>query len=397
MRTSGVWCASVALLVAVALAGACAPAPGRGGEAPAAPASKPAAAAPKPAAAASKAAPQAPATSFAGKTVTILVPYTAGGTADVHARQLAMFLGKHIPGNPTVVVQNMPGAGGILGENWVYNAAPRDGTVIGQFVFPSIHTQSMFHPEEVQFELAKLRWLGGVGEPTVTYARPELGIKSGEELPRVTQKIFIGDTSPDSTRGMLARLLLRLLEKDHQFITGYGSSADMRAALRRGELHLTWEGMTAYSQSVKSLAEQGLVVPVAQDGVLQDGQIVRHPLLPDLPTYAEVAVRARGEAVKQRIEYRAMELVASIRAILQGWVYAPTVPDATYATMAGAFESMLADEEFLQGYEKLVGFKPLFLDSAQTQRLAESVAGLLQREPDAIEILRQLSKEASGN
>src|SRR5581483_900964 len=224
-------------------------------------------------------------TSFAGKTVTVLVPYTAGGSADVIARQMVLLLGKHIPGEPSVVVQNMPGAGGIVGENWVYNIAPKDGTVVGQFVFPSIVAQSLFHTEAIQFELGKLRWLAGVSEPTVLYVSPDLGIKTAEELPRVTQRIFIGDSSPDSTRGMLGRLVLKILEKDHQFVTGYGSSGDMRAAIRRGELSMVAEGLSAYSQAAKPLAEQGIIVPLAQDGVIQDGKIVRDPRLADLPTY----------------------------------------------------------------------------------------------------------------
>ena len=98
--------------------------------------------------------------SFKGNTVAILIPYSVGGAADIMARQMLPFIGKQIPGNPTTIIKNMPGGGGIVGENWVHNSAPADGTVIGQF--STSVTDTIFKPGKVKFELAKLQWLGGV-------------------------------------------------------------------------------------------------------------------------------------------------------------------------------------------------------------------------------------------
>ncbi len=126
--------------------------------------------------------------SFKGKTVAILIPYTVGGSADIMARQMLPFMGKHIPGNPTMIIKNMPGGGGIVGENWVYNVAPKNGTVIGQF--STSITDSLFKPKKIKFDLAKLRWLGGVRETTVAFVHVDLGIRRAEDLPKVTKKIF---------------------------------------------------------------------------------------------------------------------------------------------------------------------------------------------------------------
>ena len=112
--------------------------------------------------------------SFKGKTVAILIPYSVGGAADIMARQMLPFIGKQIPGNPTTIIKNMPGGGGIVGENWVYNSAPADGTIIGQF--STSVTDTIFKPDKVKFELAKLQWLGGVRETTVTFVSKDLGI-----------------------------------------------------------------------------------------------------------------------------------------------------------------------------------------------------------------------------
>ena len=381
--------ASVSLLVAMGLAGSCAPAAPRA-EAPSAPAPR----APAPRAEAPRAAaPAAPAVSFAGKTVSILIPYTVGGAADIMARQMLPFMGKHFPGDPSVIVQNMPGAGGIVGENWVYNVAPRDGTVIGQF--STALADAIFAPEKVQFDLAKLRWLGGVSETTVAFVHTSLGIKNAEELLQVSKPIFLGESSAQSTRGMNPRLLLRLLEKDHKFVAGYGSSGDTRAALRRGELNMAVDSLSGYFPAVKPMIEEGVVVPLAQEGRIQDGQIVRDPRLPDVPTYTELAVKLKGEAIKQRPEYQALEVLARMGGIQRGWVYAPGVPEGTFAAMAAAFDKVLADPELLQTFEQTVGFKPIVLTGAEAQRIVASVVNLLQTYPDGLEILRRLAQETA--
>src|SRR5262249_26986685 len=119
----------------------------------------------------------------------------------------------------------------------------------------------------------------------------------------------------------------------------------------------------------------------------------RDPRLPDVPTYTELAVKLKGEAVKQRPEYRALELLARMGGIQRGWVYAPGVPEGTVVAMAAALEAPLADPELLQAYERIVGFRPMVLSGAQAQTIVDSVLNLTQASPDALDLLRRLAQE----
>ena len=329
--------------------------------------------------------------SFKGKTVAILIPYSVGGAADIMARQMLPFIGKQIPGNPTTIIKNMPGGGGIVGENWVYNSAPADGTIIGQF--STSVTDSIFKPKKVKFELAKLQWLGGVRETTVTFVSKDLGITKGTELAGLKKKIFFGTTSIQSPRSMLPRLLLKILDQDHKLVTGYGSSGDMRAAIRRGELNMTNDSQSGYFAAVLPMVEEGAVVPLAQEGTVQDGKIIRDPRLPDLPTYYEIVQEIKGESVKKDPNYRAMELLAYLGGVRRGWVYAARVPKDVFNTTAASFDRFLKDKEMIAHFKKAIGFDLVSLNAAAAQSIIDKVVEIQKRDPEALEILKAMAQK----
>ncbi len=329
--------------------------------------------------------------SFKGKTVSILIPYTVGGAADIMARQMLPFMERQIPGKPTVIIKNMPGGGGIVGENWVYNSAPQNGTVIGQF--STAVTDTIFKPEKTKFDLAKLRWLGGVRETTVAFMSKDLGITQGIELANVKQKIFLGTSSLQSTRSMLPRLFMRILGIDHKVVTGYGSSGDMRAAIRRGELNVTNDSQSGYFAAVIPMVEEGVVIPIAQEGTVKDGKIVRDPRLPDLPTYFELLLQIKGDAVKKTPDYRAMELLAFMAGVRRGWVYAPGVPNQVFDTMAASFDRFLKDPEMIAHFQKAIGFKLVSLNAQGAQAIVDKVVKLQKKDPESLAILEELARK----
>ncbi|MDE0214690.1 MAG: tripartite tricarboxylate transporter substrate-binding protein [Deltaproteobacteria bacterium] len=329
--------------------------------------------------------------SFKGKTVAILIPYSVGGAADIMARQMLPFIGKQIPGNPTTIIKNMPGGGGIVGENWVYNSAPADGTIIGQF--STSVTDTIFKPDKVKFELAKLQWLGGVRETTVTFVSKDLGITKGTELGGVKKKLFFGTTSIQSPRSMIPRLLLKILGKDHKLVTGYGSSGDMRAAIRRGELNMTNDSQSGYFAAVLPMVEEGAVVPIAQEGTVQDGKIIRDPRLPDLPTYYEIVLELKGESVRKDPNYRAMELLAYLGGVRRGWVYAARVPKNVFDTMAASFDRFLKDKEMSAHFKKAIGFDLVSLNAPAAQSIIDKVVEIQKRDPEALEILKAMAQK----
>jgi tripartite-type tricarboxylate transporter receptor subunit TctC len=330
--------------------------------------------------------------SFAGKTITILIPYSVGGAADIMARVMLPFMAKHFPGNPTVIINNMPGGGGLLGENWVYNAAPKDGTVIGQF--STVFTDAILQPDKAKFDLSGLRWLGGVKETTVAFVHTNLGVKNAEDLPKSGKKIFFGETGIQSPRGMFARLFMKMLGIDHKVVTGYGSSGDMRAAMLRGELNMTNDTLSGYRKAVLPMVKEGLVVPMAQEGTIKDGKVIRYPDLPDIPTYTELLVKLKGEGIRQKAEFRALELLLGTRAIQRGWVYVAGVPNQIFEAMVVAFEKFLKDPEMEKAYEKAVGLKPVTLNSTQAQQIASSVVEIVKKDREALAVLKELARKA---
>lgn len=375
----------VALLVGFALALACAPTASPGS----ASAPKPAAEAPRPAAAAARSAARAPATSFQGQTVKVIVPYTPGGAADIMMRQFQSIFAKHLPGSPTVIVENRPGAGGIVGEMWVYELAPKDGTVIGQF--STVFADVLFTPEQAPIDPTKLQWLGSVAETQVTFVRSDLGVHNARELMASGQKIQVGDNSPQSTRGIPPRLFLGLIGLDYNFVSGYGSSGDQRLALQRGELNMTQDTLSGYAASVVPMIRQGEVIPIAQTGQIRDGQVVRDPRVPDVPTYLEALVELKGEAVKNTIEYRAIELMVYMNAISRGWVYPPGVPEETVAAVRDAIGRALDDPELRDTYKKSVGIDIVWMSGAETQAASDAIVQRFKNSPDVLNRLKELA------
>jgi tripartite-type tricarboxylate transporter receptor subunit TctC len=377
----------VTLVLGFALALACAPAAGPGPGSGSAP--KPAAEAPRPAAPAARAAARAPATSFQGQTVTVVVPYTAGGAADIMMRQFAPTMAKYLPGNPNVIVENRPGAGGIVGEMYVYELAPKDGKVIGQF--STVFADVLFTPDQAPIDLQKLQWLGSVAETHVTFVRADLGVRNARELMESGKKIQVGDNSPQSTRGIPPRLFLGLLGVEYNFVSGYGSSGDMRLALQRGELNMTQDSLSGYVPSVTPMVRAGEVVPIAQTGWFQGGQVIRDPRVPDVPTYLELLVDLKGEAVKNTVEYRAIELIAYMNGIQRGWVYPPGVPEETVAAVREAIAKAIDDPELREQYQKAVGIDIVSMSGAETQAASDAIVQRFKNSPDVLNRLKELA------
>jgi tripartite-type tricarboxylate transporter receptor subunit TctC len=370
----------VLLVLTVLLPAACA--------APAAPAASPS----KPAAAAA-ATPAAPAVSFQGKTITIVVPYTSGGSSDIMTRLFAPTFAQYLPGNPNVVVQNMPGAGGLVGENWVYNVAPKDGLTILHTA--TIVTHALFDPEQVQYEIPRFQWLASVTEGAVAFGSKDLGVRSLKELVGSGKHVYYGETSPASSRSMPVMLFLSLMGVDYTFVGGYGSSGDMRLALRRGELNMTSDALSGYYTAVKPLVEEGVAVPLAQVGRVRDGQIVRDPYTPDLPTWGEVARESKGDAVKSAVDYQGIELLPYTRTGNFSYGYPPGVRPEVVAAGREALRRAFDDPALRTGYQKALGIEISPLGGAETQETMEAVLARFNGQPEVLERIRQLAKTGS--
>ena len=172
---------------------------------------------------------------YKGRTVSIVVGHEVGTGFDIYGRVLARHLGRHIPGHPGVVVQNMTGASGLTAANWLYNVAPRDGTVLATFVH-TVPFEPLFGNSAARFDPAKLIWIGNMEESLGTCGvSPASGVASFEELQQ--KEVVFGATGATGPLGKFALAVRNLLGAKIKLVYGYKGSASVKIAVQRGEVH----------------------------------------------------------------------------------------------------------------------------------------------------------------
>jgi tripartite-type tricarboxylate transporter receptor subunit TctC len=220
---------------------------------------------------------------YARKTVSIIVGSGAGGGFDTTARLVARHIGRHIPGTPTVIVVNMPGGGGLVAANHLYNAAPKDGTAIGLFHEAQVMNQ-LTGGAGVQFDVLQFNWLGSsYDDPNVCVIRSDAPVASFTQLIGRAEPIAIGGTGPGSNSHDAPQVLAAATGARLRTVPGYSTTNDVRLGIERGEVH----GMCLGWESVRSTAGQWLEEKYAH--VLVQNGSARHPSLPDVPLALDFA------------------------------------------------------------------------------------------------------------
>ena len=173
---------------------------------------------------------------YKGKTITMVVASTTGGGYDLWARLAGRYLVKYIPGNPTIVTQNMPGAGNIIGANYVYNVAKPDGLTLGA-VNPALYFDQLVGRSEVKFDWAKFNWIGSPEKNDIVhYIRADTPFKTIDDLRNAKEPQKCGSTGTGSTGHYIPRLLEETLGIKTQIVSGYPGAPDIELAIERGEV-----------------------------------------------------------------------------------------------------------------------------------------------------------------
>jgi tripartite-type tricarboxylate transporter receptor subunit TctC len=221
---------------------------------------------------------------YQGKTITLVVSSTAGGGYDLWARLMAQHIVKHIPGNPAIVVQNMPGAGNIIGANYVYGVAKPDGLTLGA-VNPALYFDQLVGRSEVKFDWAKFNWIGSPEKNDIVYyMRADMPFKTAEDLRNAKEPAKCGSTGTGSTGHYIPRLLEETLGIKTQIVSGYPGASDIELAIERGEvfcwspLLATYFGREPYRRWHKS----GYVRVLIQTGAKRDARLKDTPTLNEL-------------------------------------------------------------------------------------------------------------------
>ena len=271
---------------------------------------------------------------YKGKTVSLVVGFSPGGGYDAYGRLLAHNMGGHIPGNPTIIVRNMPGASSLKSVKYLYVAARKDGTVLALFN-PGVITESLTNPKKVKVDFRKIRFVGSVtGEVRVCYFRRGTGITSLDDLFKRKQ-VIMGATSIGATSFINASLLRTLFGAKIKHVTGYPGSAEQRIALERGEL----EGMCgAWTSIPAAWVRDHRVIPIVR---------YAKALAPGMPNIPYIMDMAKTKEKKQILN---LVLVSGVfaRPVAMG----PEVPDSRLKTMRAAFDATVTDKAFLADAEK---------------------------------------------
>jgi tripartite-type tricarboxylate transporter receptor subunit TctC len=201
---------------------------------------------------------------YAGKKLTILVNYDAGGATDLEARLVARHIGKHIPGKPTIIVQNMGGAGGLIGAKYLGEVAPRDGSMVGYFTGTTQRYVS--HPERFKVDFRTYEFIAVVPSGRIHFMRTDVkpGIKTATDLVK-GENIIVGGLQRDGPKDMSMRLTLDMLGARYRYVTGYNSSSRAMIALFRGEFNYYADSPPLYRSKIQPLVEKGELIPTFYD------------------------------------------------------------------------------------------------------------------------------------
>ncbi|HYU17393.1 MAG TPA: hypothetical protein VEQ11_01720 [Chloroflexota bacterium] len=274
---------------------------------------------------------------YKGKTVRIVVGFAAGGGYDTYARAMARYMGKHIPGNPSIVVENQVGAGSLLAANSVYKTAPKDGTVMVHFIGGMITQKLVVENPAVEFDPLQFSWLGAPTPDTPACAvRKESGFTSLEEAR--SKELIVGGTAPGSTTDDVANTL-RAIGLKMKVIDGYDGTAKIRLAADSGEVMGGCWGWESISVTWKDGLDKGEVLVIAQGGPNP------HPDLKDVPMMQNLA---KTDAEKRLIDAG----IVGPGQISRVFALPPGVPAERVQAMRDAFMETLKDPELLAESQK---------------------------------------------
>jgi len=296
---------------------------------------------------------------YRGKRISLVVGYGTGGGYDLYARMLGRFMSDHIPGKPTIIAQNMPGAGSRGAANWLYKVAPKDGTVIATLSQTTPTDQALGQPG-VQFDVRTFNWIGNmVVVNNLLYVSAKSGVATLEQAK--SKPLAIGATGASSPSVLYPQVSNNLLGTKFRIVTGYPSGGDINIAVERGEV----DGRGSDSWASMKSTHPDWLRDHTVDFLFQIG-IKREADLPDVPLWSEL-----GETGAQR---QVLEILSGDVAVGRPILTAPEVPADRVRALRRAFDDTLADPAFVEAARQAhMELNPI--GGEELQSVASRIAG----------------------
>jgi len=312
---------------------------------------------------------------YSGKSIQVLIGFSAGGGYDIYARTLARHMGRHIPGNPRLLPQNMPGAGSLKAANYLYNVAPKDGTAIAAFAPGVVVEPLLGRGEGAQFEAPKFVWLGSISrEVSVCAFIKSAGIRTWQDMQ--TKKYVIGASGAGAESDVFANVLRKLFDLPLRIVTGYPGGSEIILAMERREVdgRCGWSWTSLLSRS-KALLDGNKI-----DLALQIG-LQKEKALRDVPLIMDLTDDARKKA--------ALRLIVSRQSMARPFAAPPGTPADRARMLRTAFEATVNDPEFRNEARSLnLDIEPV--GGAEVEAL---LAEVYSSPPEVVKLASELVRE----
>src|ERR671919_1082926 len=309
---------------------------------------------------------------YKGKTIKLVIGYSAGGTNDLWARAIARFWGKHIPGNPDLIVQNMPGAATMIAANYIYGVGKSDGLTLG-LIAPALFFNQLGGQKEVKFDWAKFAWIGSPeGTSEMLSMRSDTPFKTLDDIRKATVPPKCGTTGPGTPGHYFPRLLEEVLDVKFNLVTGYPGASEIDLAIEKGEVQCRAGTTSAFfgREPGRTWAKTGFV------RLLVIGGSKREARAPDVPTIWELMERHKTPESGKRITTVLLSPGSFGRPIVGG----PGIPVDRVKILRDSFMQAMKDPELLAEAEKR-GWEPDPVGGDKLEALAREV---VTQPPDVI-------------
>jgi tripartite-type tricarboxylate transporter receptor subunit TctC len=307
---------------------------------------------------------------FRGKTITIINSTGNSGSYFSLAQAVSRHMPKYIEGGPTIIVKSMPGGGNVVATNFMFNAAPKDGTHIAT-INNSIPLHQVINGQGVQYDASKFNWLGSTGTyNSVAYVWHSAGVKSVQDL--FTREVLLGGTGPGSSIVIYPAAMNKILGTKFKFILGYRATHEIDLAMERGEV----EARTGSYSGLRAEHPEWFTQKKV-DIILQIGS-KRDPELPDVPLLTELG--------RTDTEREILKLISSPISLGRPYLAPPGLPGVRLATLRRAFMSTLRDPGFLDEAKKL----DHDIDPLSADDIAKIVMETINAPKDAIALAKEI-------
>ena len=313
---------------------------------------------------------------YRGKTITMIINYPAGGPSDIEGRIMVQYLPAHIPGNPRMIIRNVSGAGGMIGQNHLGEIAKPDGETFGYITMNPI--AEILGDPGMRVSFTQFELIGGVNNPLVAYARKDTppGLTTGTDIMKAKGFRTLSLDSNSSNTFSLT-IALELLGIEFKAVHGYKGLKEVETAILQNEGQMANTSLPGWLASiVPTMGKQGIVLPtwqMAPPG--PDKSYPRAKAIPDIPTFEEFHATVKGGARPSGIGYTALRaFIDTQTAMFRGVFMPPKAPKEAVGIIRDAYVSMWKDPKFLETYIKVVKSEPGLVVGEEAQRIMAALA-----------------------